>query len=177
MADTYAVAETAAVAVTDFLHQTFDYTVAVHNVEADPAYQAHDVDLLWTILNESDQLQIVPVEVKGDRYHRSGNFFFETVSNAARGTPGCFFYTRATWLMYYFVAPGRLYCLPLERVRPWFLQNIDRFVEKRTSTPVGRDSYITIGRLVPIRQLLAEVADVRQYERPSRAGLPWRWRP
>ena len=99
---TATVARRAAADVTDFLLETWPQTVTVHNVEEDPAYQEHDVDLLWTIM-ERGRLRIIPVEIKGDRYHQTGNFFFETVSNEGKGTAGCFLYTKAEWLFYYFV--------------------------------------------------------------------------
>ena len=90
LADTYQVADTASAAVTDFLLTSWPRTIAVHNVEHEPAYQKLDIDLLWAILDAQEKLRLIPVEVKGDRYDRTGNFFFETVSNADRGTPGCF---------------------------------------------------------------------------------------
>ncbi|MCB0008595.1 MAG: hypothetical protein KDE04_19145 [Anaerolineales bacterium] len=165
LADTYQVADTASAAVTDFLLTSWPRTIAVHNVESESAYQKLDIDLLWAILDAQDKLRIVPVEVKGDRYDRTGNFFFETVSNADRGTPGCFLYTKAEWLLYYFVRIGRLYCLPMGQVRPWFLANLDDFAEKRTSTNVGRRNYVTIGQLVPIERVMAEVDGVRRFDR------------
>ena len=176
---TAGVARRAAADVTDFLLTFWSQTVAVHNVEDDPAYQVHDVDLLWTLLDKDGSLRIIPVEIKGDSYHRTGNFFFETVSNEGRGTEGCFLYTRAEWLFYYFVDSGDLYCLPMHGVRPWFEENLLRFEERRTSTPVdnGKDHYITIGRLVPIQTVLEEVVGVLYYQR-SESG-DWRagdWR-
>lgn len=161
---TTGVAQQAATDVTHFLETFWSQTVAVHNVEDHPAYQEHDVDLLWTVM-ERGRLRVIPVEVKGDRYHQTGNFFFETVSNAGRGTPGCFLYTKAEWLFYYFVETGRLYCLPMSTVRPWFEATMERFEERRTSTPVGGTSYVTIGRLVPIDTVLYEVPDVLQFQK------------
>lgn len=164
---TASVARRAATDVTAFLHDFWPQTVAVHNVEDDPAYQLHDVDLLWSLLEKDGTLRIIPVEIKGDRYHRTGNFFFETVSNEGRGTEGCFMYTRAEWLFYYFVESGALYCLPMHGVRPWFEENMERFQERRTSTPVdnGKDHYITVGRLVPIQTVLEEVPGVLVYQK------------
>lgn len=170
MAYTTGVAHTAAADVTHFLQTHFvspiwPQTVAVHNVEDEAAYQAHDVDLLWTVLEKEGRLRIIPIEIKGDRYHRTGNFFFETISNETRGTAGCFLYTKAEWLFYYFLEIGRLYCLPVTEVRPWFEQNSDRFQERRTSTPVRGEHYVTVGRLVPIEIALAEVSSILQFEK------------
>ena len=170
MTYTTGVARTAAADVTHFLQTHWTQTVAVHNVEDDRAYQQYDIDLLWTVVTRSGRLRIIPIEIKGDRYHHTGNFFFETVSNEAKGTPGCFLYTKAYWLFYYFVEIGALYCLPMDKVRPWFVANISRFEEKRTSTPVGGDSYVTVGRLVPIKTVLAEIQGVMQFQKE---GLTW----
>jgi hypothetical protein len=159
------VARWAAVDITQFLEATWPQTVTVHNVEDDPAYQAHDVDLLWTVVERSGRMRIIPIEVKGDRYHQTGNFFFETVSNESKGTPGCFLYTSAKWLFYYFVESGDLFCLPMSRVRPWFCHQLERFEERRTSTLVGDDAYVTVGRLVPIETVLQEISGVWHYQR------------
>ncbi len=165
---TTSIAKRAAADVTHFLQTVWPQTVAVHNVEDEAAYQTHDVDLLWTVL-EKEQLRIIPVEVKGDRYHRTGNFFFETVSNESKGTPGCFLYTKAEWLFYYFLEVGTLYCLPMDKVRPWFIQNRPRFKEQRTSTPTrSGSSYVTIGRLVPITAVLTQVEGVLQFQKQAK---------
>ena len=165
MAYTTSVAKTAAADITHFLETNWPQTVAVHNVEEDPAYQEHDVDLLWTTLDRFGRLRVIPVEIKGDRYHQTGNFFFETISNESRNTPGCFLYTKAEWLFYYFVEIGMLYCLPMSEVRPWFEAHGGRFEERRTSTPVRDRQYVTVGRLVPIQTLLAEVNGILLYQK------------
>ncbi len=166
MGYTTGVARQAAADVTHFLQMFWrEYTVAVHNVEDDPAYQAHDIDLLWTIVDGNGRLRTISIEIKGDRYHHTGNFFFETISNLGKGSPGCFLYTKAAWLFYYFVGNGHLYCLPMMQMQPWFHENSDRFREQQTSTPVGTDSYITVGRLVPIQTVLDEVPGILQYQK------------
>lgn len=165
MSYTTNVAKTAAADVTQFLEDIWPQTVVVHNVEDNPIYQEHDVDLLWTVVERSGRLRIIPIEVKGDTYHRTGNFFFETISNESKGTPGCFMYTKAKWLFYYFVEAGLLYCLPMGTVRPWFCHHMERFEERKTSTPVGSEMYVTVGRLVPIQTVLEEVAGIMQFEK------------
>ena len=162
---TASVGDAAVDAVTHFLETYWPQTVAVHNVEHETDFQQFDVDLLWTVANKHGRLRTIPIEVKGDRYHRTGNFFFETVSNASKGTPGCFLYTGATWLFYYFVEIDHLYCLPMNVIRPWFHEQMEQFPERETSTPVGSEHYITIGRLVPIDRVLEEVEGVQQYRR------------
>ena len=153
MSYTTEVGKTAVSLVTHFLNTRWvDYTVAVHTVEDDPAFQPHDVDLLWTIVDGNGRLRTIPLEVKGDRYHHTGNFFLETVSNAGKGTAGCFLYTKAHWLFYVFVEIGSLYCIPMDVTRPWFAENSDRLklytaiAKKRGTTPenVGAQRAIQI---------------------------------
>ncbi len=132
-------------------------TLSVQNVEDDPDFQRVDVDLLWTTRKRPYK-----VEIKGDRWHRSGNFFFETRSNEEKGTPGCFLYTEADLLFYYFLTPRHLYILPMPKTRQWFEANAQRFAERRTTTPAGGGHYTTVGRLAPIRIVLREVAGVKK---------------
>ncbi len=153
--DAFRVARMAAEDIERWLH-SFEETVSVVNVEALPEYQALDIDLIWTTQKRTWKL-----EIKGDRWHGTGNFFFETDSNRERGTPGCFMYTAADYLFYYFVTPAELYCLPMPATREWFLANLQRFRQRETTTPVPGGTYTTVGRLVPIRVVLAEVSGVR----------------
>lgn len=134
-------------------------TVGIENVEDNREYQRVDVDLIWITTTGSYQ-----VEIKGDRYHKTGNFFWETHSNKERNTPGCFLYTEADWLFYYFVTPRWLYQLPMPATRDWFLENINRFRERSTTTNVGNSYYTTVGRLVPINVVIAEVANIAKHQ-------------
>ncbi|BAY29766.1 hypothetical protein NIES2107_16100 [Nostoc carneum NIES-2107] len=107
-------------------------TIDVVNVEDDPNYQRRDVDLIWT--TQTGELLI---EVKGDRWNKTRNFFFEIHSNLEKATPGCFMYTEADWLFYYFVNTRQLYRLPMPKTREWFHITMRRFRERSTTTPVG----------------------------------------
>ena len=71
------------------------------NVEKDKAYQNVDIDFLWTYWNNGQPIQST-CELKTDTY-KTQNFFFETHSNLTKGTPGCFMYTEAKFLFYYFI--------------------------------------------------------------------------
>jgi len=140
--------------------QSLPETLQLQNVENDPNYQHIDVDLLLTNTNGTYQL-----EIKGDRWHTTGNFFFETHSNKEKNTPGCFIYTQANYLLYYFITPRTLYILPIPETRHWFTTNINRFPERSTTTPVrGGGHYTTVGRLVPIETVIQEVPGVKQYQ-------------
>ncbi|MBF9254712.1 hypothetical protein I2I11_15510 [Pontibacter sp. 172403-2] len=155
-----AVATQAALAVEAFLRQ-HPATLKVVNVEENPAYQARDIDLLWQFSHKGT-IKEVSIEIKGDRWHKTGNYFFETISNEDKGTPGCFLYTEANYIYYYFVEEKELHVLPMPATRNWFLQHLHEFKERKTSTPVANgNSYITVGRLVPRKRVQAEVPHVR----------------
>lgn len=140
-------------------------TVEVRNVELDQEHQRVDVDLLWTTTK-----RVWRVEIKGDRKHHTGNFFFETHSNREKGTPGCFLYTEADLLFYYFVVPRSLYVLPMRATREWFLSTSHLFREASTTTSVGRGRYTTVGRLVPINAVTRAIPSVRRYVLSSGAA-------
>ncbi len=161
MAEASAVEAEAIGAIVHYLQQR-PGTVEIRDVRADPQHRAADVDLLWTWRDQAGRLHTSRLEVKADRWHGTGNFFFETQSNKGRGTPGCFLYTQADYLLYYFVGPRLLYILPMPDTRDWFLSHQDRFPERETATPAGEgEQYITVGRLVPISEVLAHVPGVK----------------
>jgi hypothetical protein len=158
MAEGVQVAQRAAADIEAWL-RGLPQTQAVVNVEDDPAYRARDIDLLWTT-----QKRCYEVEIKGDRWHQTGNFFFETHSNREKGTPGCLLYTQADLLFYYFVEPRILYILPMLATRAWFMPRLNQFKERSTTTPVGSGRYYTtVGRLVPIHTLIAAIPDIRRF--------------
>jgi len=180
-------------------------TVAVVNVEDNPDYQRRDVDLLWRVLVErGDTVREWRIEVKVDRYaapkdavlgtfarRDTGNFALETVSNDERGSPGCFLYTSAHELYYYYLAVSNspvevhryhedgdaegmlarlkvlrdvLYVLPVQPTRDWFLRRQDEFVDWETGTAgaSGQALYRTRGKKVPRQRVLAEVPGVQE---------------
>ncbi|MBP8251464.1 MAG: hypothetical protein KAX40_03810 [Herpetosiphon sp.] len=164
MRDTNAVAREASRVITRHL-KTHPDTILVKNVERDPFYQQMDVDLVWRIKTHPYGIRNIRIEIKADRLDTTGNFFFETWSNREQGTVGCFLYTAAEYLYYYFVETGKLYILPTEKVRLWFRQHMSEFVERETTTTIngGLGHYTTVGRLVPIARVLAEVDGVEIY--------------
>lgn len=130
-------------------------TKKIVNVEADAEYRKKDIDLLWhRTVNGAEK--IYSVEVKVDNYFRTGNYFLETISNVEKGTPGCFLYSEAHYLFYYFLGI-ELHIMQLAQVRSWFEPQMNMFVAKRTSTPVGNSFYQTEGRLVNRELLQSEV--------------------
>ncbi len=162
-----AVGQQAVQAVTDFLQSpvaksTWVATQLVHSVEDDPRYQPLGIDLLW-VVPEQSYLRSMTVEVKGDRYEKTGNFFFETVSDVGRSTGGGFVITRAEWLFYYFLNSGALYCLPMRVVKPWFVEHMGRFRERIAQSQRDQSHWRTAGRLVPIATALAEVPAIKVF--------------
>lgn len=163
MKETMKVAEEGIKDIQSFL-TSFPSSLSVINVEKHPAFQKKDIDLLWVYLSNGNEV-MKRIEAKIDRY-TTGNFFFETVSNEQKGTPGCFLYTEADYLFYYFLEWKALYVLPVPEVRNWFLQNIERFKEKSLSTKVSNSFYTSKGRLVPIQTLLDECPAVKKHLLP-----------
>jgi hypothetical protein len=137
-------------------------TIRVTNVEDDPVYRDKDIDLIWKWEKNGEE-KTTTIEIKGDRYHYTGNYFLETISNKSKGTPGCFIYTEADYVFYYFVDKKELHVLPMPSTKEWFLKNINQFTEKETSTPFnnGNGFYITVGRLVNRELLQNSVAGVK----------------
>jgi len=155
--------------VVKFLHtpsvkQHWFDTRLVHSVEDDVRYQPLGIDLLW-VVPERSFLRCITIEVKGDRYASTGNFFFETVSDINRTTTGAFVITKAEWLFYYFLTTGALYCLPMEFVKPWFIENKARFKAKVASSRREASTWQTAGRLVPIATVLHEVKAVKAFRK------------
>lgn len=147
MNEATAVAKIAARDIEEYLRKN-PKTLKVENVEDIREYREKDIDLIWTWINDGVQ-KVTTIEIKGDRYYRTGNYFLETISNKEKNTPGCILYTEADLVFYYFVFEKELHILPMPRTRDWFLNNINRFVEKETTTPVGNNVfYTTVGRLV-----------------------------
>jgi hypothetical protein len=128
--------------VTNFLF-SLPNTINVENVEGDVTYQKQDVDLVW----QTDNLKKLTIEIKVDNYAHSGNYFFETISNVGKKTEGCFMYSEADLLFYYFLNQ-ELHIFNLAKARKWFIENQDDFRTVRTSTGVGNGRYQTEGALV-----------------------------
>ncbi len=123
-------------------------TINIINVENDPYYRSKGIDLIWEY-EKNGVKKIINIEVKGDRWYKTGNYFFEIISNEQRSTPGCFLYSEADYLFYYFIEEKELHIIPLKAAREWFLKNIDYFQEKRTSTPTKDGGYYnTVGKIV-----------------------------
>lgn len=145
--------------IEQYLHQ-FAATVEVTNVENCPGYRKKDIDIIWKNTLHGNTADTY-IEVKVDRYEKSGNYFLETISNDVRQTPGCFLYTEADFIYYYFVNIRELHILPVAEAREWFKKNEDRFRLTKTSTFIGGKAvYNTWGRLIPKNVMREEVPEI-----------------
>ena len=134
--------------------QTLPITLYVENVELDKEYQQMDIDLIW----HRKAMISLSIEVKGDNYNTTGNYFFETVSNSSKSTQGCFLYTQAKYLFYYFIYTRQLHILEMQKVKRWFINNQSRFMSKFPSTAINNgELYCSEGKIVPIHIVKREV--------------------
>lgn len=147
--ESFTVADLGVNATVNFLKSRQDF-LHIMSLENEKFYQPKGIDLLLTRkLEVAPYVKAETIEVKTDRYHKTGNYFFETVSNVSKNTSGCFLYTEADFLFYVF-PEIEIHILPTKKVREWFLPKIDSFKEKSCTT---EGKYETKGRLVP-RELL-----------------------
>lgn len=130
--------------------ESLESTIVYEDVQNVKEFQKNDIDL--RLLNRDNN--IISIEVKTDRYYNTGNFFFETISNQQKNTPGCFLYTKADYIYYIFLPEKLLYIIPVKESREWFLDNINSFITRPTST---ENKYITIGKLVPRNIIMMNV--------------------
>ncbi len=136
-------------------------TIKIKNVEGDRNYQKNDIDLIWIYKKEDTDLMI-SVEVKTDKY-TTGNFWLETLSNEEIGTLGCFLKSKAKYLFYYFTEWDSMYIIPLKKAQSWFLKNLSRFRESKTTTKDENGNYkhTTVGKLVPIKIIIKEIEGIK----------------
>ncbi|HLL55970.1 MAG TPA: hypothetical protein VK447_20580 [Myxococcaceae bacterium] len=140
----------------------------VHDVQGDPRFQHRGVDLLWEA-----EGRVLGVEVKGDRQARRGTYFWEVISNLEKQTPGCFLYSEADALVYVFLGPNEVHHLPLAATRAWFLaQPSGSFPVKHTHTRIGQERYTTVGTVVPVERVLAEVEGAVRFRVDGDSVLP-----
>jgi len=160
MNEVMTVAKQASLELEQFL-KSIPETIAVINVENDRKYMTPDIDMLWVRSKNGLVTKVTTVEIKGDRYYRTGNYFFETISNGTKNTLGCFMYTSADYIFYYFVDQKELHILPMPETRDWFNLNIDKFKTISTSTSIDGGGYNTVGKLVPRELAISELKNIK----------------
>jgi len=153
--------------VCDYLN-SLKKTIEVKNVENDKNYQKNDIDLIWVYKKDNTSLMI-SIEVKTDKY-TTGNFWLETLSNEEFGTLGCFLKSKAKYLFYYFTEWDSMYIIPLKKAQSWFLKNLNRFKESKTTTKDenGNHKHTTVGRLVQIHIMMQEVKVIKLVKEVSK---------
>ncbi len=124
----------------------------VHDVQDDKFFQVLDVDLVVV----GEFMKPTFVEVKGDR-HLTGNAYIETVSNFELDKPGCFIYTGADIVAYYFVRKGQCVMIPVPEFQAWMTDNIHRYDQKQVGSKSGKGAYTSRGYPVPVKDILAEI--------------------
>jgi hypothetical protein len=158
----------------------------IENVEDSSEYQIQDIDLLCTLEFGGDE-QTIAIEIKFDtKAHQTRNFFFETVSNEALGTQGCFLKLQADLLFYCRLKTEHLYVFTMKEFQEWFLRMRQRMISRspaqyekafplrhtHTRDAYGRYKHTTIGRCVGIeytkRSLRAENICVREIEKMNK---------
>ena len=143
-----------------FLEKNPDYIVK--DIQDNLQLRNTDIDLLLININNINKLKIYKIEVKSDRCYNTHNYFFETISNKTKNTVGCFLYSEADYLFYYFQNEKELHMLPFKKTRKWFCENKDRFQTKcpATRNNKGQILYRTEGKIVPRSIVRNEVGGI-----------------
>ena len=123
----------------------------VKDIQDDLQFRKVDIDLLLIDNKDINNPKTHKIEVKTDRYYNTYNYFFETISNKTKNTTGCFLYSEADYLFYYFQNEKELHMLPFKKTRKWFCENKDRFQTKYPATRnnKGQILYRSEGKIVP----------------------------
>lgn len=138
----------------------------VEDVSRDSRFIQRGIDLVWRVAQRWPFCDIVVYgEVKTDlKMYRTGNFFIETQSNTARGTPGWLTCSEADRLLYLSFGDKKLYDLDLPAVRRFLSGR--RYPTARSSTGGvhGTVLYHTKGIVVPRDDLLASPVNGREVD-------------
>jgi len=134
--------------------------LAVINVESIYKYRDMDIDLI--IVTDNDKLLLSTIEIKVDRCYETGNYYFEYISNLNKNSLGCFMYSHADWLYYYYLNVRELHIMPFKKLRLWFMKNKERFEVKYTATSnYGSIIYCSKGYIVPRQVVWNEFKEVQ----------------
>lgn len=100
------------------------------------------------------------VEIKTDTY-KTGNMFFETISNEEYQTKGCLMKTNADFLFYYFsnYQNGVLYIFKMKAFRKFVLDNLSFFKERK----VTNTTHVSIGYIVPLSYIENNFSGYKKY--------------
>ncbi len=148
------------------------HTLSVLDVTDSEDFQKLGIDLVWLVKAVTCSCAIT-IEVKADRHIKSGNLFFETLSDVERNTPGAFLATTAEWYFYTFPTIDTVYCLPLLDTREWFINQMENFELRTVKSVKSNRQWATQGRLVEIARIVAEVPGVRCFRRERGEWNDW----
>lgn len=156
--DSCKIGDIAVVEVEKYL-RSLKSTIDVFNVESNNYFRKIDVNLIHVRRNIVGETY-KKIEVKGDTYSHTGNMFLETVSNIQERTSGCFMYTEADYLFYYYINSKELYIIPVLECREWFENNRDRF--KSCGKVISTNGlYMSYGFAIPKDIVLKEVSGAK----------------
>ena len=129
---------------------------SITDVSNDKFYQKQDIDFVVDFINGKQ----VTVEIKTDTY-KTGNLFFETISNEEYQTKGCLMKTNADFLFYYFsnYQNGVLYIFKMKAFRKFVLDNLPRFRERK----VTNTTHTSIGYIVPLSYIENNFSGYKKY--------------
>ncbi len=151
-------------------HGAWFRTLSAYDVSSDADFQRLGIDLIWFV-RAATCTSAVTVEVKTDRHHKDGNFFFETIRDVERNVEGTFLSSTAEWLFYVFPEIDTVYCIPLLDAREWFLTHSGECIKKTVSGVRHDRTLQATGRLVPCSRLLQEVPGVRRFVKQDEEWL------
>lgn len=129
---------------------------SITDVSDDKFYQKQDIDFVVDFTNGKQ----ATVEIKTDTY-KTGNMFFETISNEEYQTKGCLMKTNADFLFYYFsnYQNGVLYIFKMKDFRKFVLDNLSHFRMRR----VTNTTHTSIGYIVPLSYIENNFAEHKKY--------------
>lgn len=129
---------------------------SITDVSDDKFYQKQDVDFVVNFTNGKQAL----IEIKTDTY-KTGNMFFETISNEEYQTKGCLMKTNSDFLFYYFpnYQNGVLYIFKMKAFRKFVLDNLPHFRERR----VTNTTHTSIGYIVPLLYIENNFSEYKKY--------------
>ena len=119
--------------VVEYFKNKYGDRIEVVDVRDDVEYQKKDIDFIF-ILDGRE----ITIDVKTDRY-KTGNYYFETVSNTTTGSLGCFYASQADYWVYYFIELGKKAVIPMKKAQEWFRKH-EKYYTNNVNQPATRDS-------------------------------------
>lgn len=143
----------------------------VLDVGDDPFYWKYDIDLVCV----SNRLKYSTVEIKADNYlpqHGIKNLFLEFIANdnkyivsAGKKGTGCILYTKSDFLIFYFIKMDTYLVVPTAPLQEFVRKHLGtekyRVRGCATTGADGRVLYNSYGIIVPVPDIMNEIADCR----------------